>query len=106
MSRQLFQLVFNRLSRDQQIAPKFIGQFLGIDSLPRQMYPPVYYWVDLALGGAIRLSFNTPLLMDICADEAKLAGIPTDEPTCREALSIFQDITTQSFQTTMNKLTK
>lgn len=104
MSEQLFQLVFNRLSRAKQIEPKFIGKFHGVEALPKGDYPPIYYWVDMQLGGSVRLSFNTPLLMDMCSEEAQHAGIQPDERTSKQAVAFLENICTGAFQRTINQM--
>lgn len=61
----LFPLLHNRMSREDQDVPKFIGKFDGVGALPKGEYPAIYYWID-SEHGCFRLSFNTPLLSSWC----------------------------------------
>ena len=104
MSKQLTQLFINHLSDSDQIEPQYIGEFDGVESLPKGVYPPVYYWGDTQLADSIRLSFNTPLLMRICMEQAKLAGIPVDEQMAKDVVAVFQSISEKSFSNTVLKM--
>ncbi len=97
-SKKLFALIFNRLSRDGQLFPRYVGEFDGVGGLPKGDYPPIYSWTDTSKELSIRLSFNTPLLEEICYEEAEKAEIGIDPVTLRGALAILREVSTGAFQ--------
>lgn len=106
MPYDLFSLLHNRMNREGQVAPQFIGEFNGVDSLPKGEYPAVYFWVDKSIGGSVRLSFNTPLLEDWCIEEARQAGINVgiDDEAVQRAIATLQQVATPAFQGVLSKL--
>ncbi|GIK74423.1 MAG: hypothetical protein BroJett021_34110 [Chloroflexota bacterium] len=106
MPHDLFPLLHNRMNRENQVTPQFIGEFDGVDSLPKGGYPAVYFWVDKSIGGNIRLSFNTPLLEDWCVEEARRAGIniSIDDESVKRAIATLQQVATPAFQSMLSKL--
>lgn len=107
MPYDLFPLLHNRMNREDQVVPQFIGEFNGVDSLPKGEYPAVYFWVDKSIGGSVRLSFNTPLLEGWCIEEARQAGINVgiDDEAVQRAIATLQQVTTPAFQRMLSKLT-
>lgn len=105
-AKQLLGLIFQRLDREGCIAPQFIGQFDGVDALPKGKYPPIFYWIDTQQGNNIRLSFNSPLLQTLCEEEGKSAGMVIDQEMIDQAVSAIQSLTTTTFQETMSKIEK
>lgn len=95
----LFPLLHNRMSRENQDVPEFIGEFDGVSALPKGDYPAIYYWVDRELG-CVRLSFNTPMLSDWCVEEAHRIGIDVDasDVAVLEALDTLRQVATSAFQ--------
>lgn len=104
MTKQLTQLFINHLIDSDQIEPQYIGEFDGIESLPKGVYPTVYYWGDTQLKGGIRLSFNTPLLKRICTEQARISGISVDEQAVNDVVAMFQGISEKSFSNTVLKM--
>ncbi len=98
VSKQLFALIFNRLSREGQLFPRYVGEFDGVDGLPNGDYPPIYSWTDTSKDLSIRLSFNTPLLEALCHEEAEKSDIGIDPVTLRGALSLLRDVSAGAFQ--------
>lgn len=106
MPRDLFPLLLNRMIREGQEVPQFIGEFDGIGSLPKGFYPAVYFWADKSAGKNMRLSFNTPLLENWCVEEAFHAGIniSNDDETVKRAIDTLQKISTSAFQSMLSQL--
>lgn len=104
MMQDLFPLLHNRMGRENQIAPQFLGEFRDVQSLPKGNYPPIYFWVDKSIGGGIRLSFNTPLLEQYCLEEAQRAGIQANYESVRRAITRLQEVTTPAFQAMLSKV--
>ncbi len=108
MTHDLFPLLHNRMNRENQVVPQFIGEFYGVDSLPKGEFPAIYFWVDKQLGGNIRLSFNTPLLEDWCVEEARKIGlnIGIEDMSVRMAIATLQDMATPAFQSMLSEIAK
>lgn len=106
MPHDLFPLLHNRMNRENQVAPQFVGEFDGVAALPKGEYPAVYYWIDKSIGGSIRLSFNTPLLEDWCVEEARRVGIDigVDDDAVQKAIATLQQVATPAFQRTLSTL--
>lgn len=103
LTQQLFQLVFNHLSRSGHITPKFIGQFDGIEALPKGKYPAIYYWIDTQQKNSIRLSLNIPLLQSVCERESTQAGIVIHQQIIDDALERLRDFCTTTLQKKISK---
>lgn len=103
-NERILQLVLNRLIAEQKIEPKYIGEFHGVGALPKCDYPPIYCWIDREISGAWRLSFNTPLLSEMCFDEARKAGMSIDDVDVSIAIEFIRDLVTPSFQAALAKL--
>lgn len=96
-TRILFAMIWNRLSAAEETFPKYIGEFDGIDSLPRGEYPPIYSWLDRTRPGSVILSINTPLLEKICRQEAERADLEVDDRTIGEALDFLKEVSYRAF---------
>lgn len=97
----LFPVLFSRLSRQDELKPVFIGQYAGVEGLPKIDYPPIYYWMDTARGVTL-LSFNEPLLRKVCYLEAfdqDLVGDMNEEvmSDINEALERLRSVTQAAF---------
>lgn len=95
----MFPLLFNHLQRTEQLMPKYIGKFDGVDALPRREYPPIYWWEDVSIG-KLRLSCNTPLLEDMCAQLAAESGIfvSRDDSAIESALERLRELSSHAFE--------
>jgi hypothetical protein len=102
----LFPLLHNRMNRENQLVPQFIGEFDGVESLPKGEYPAVYFWADRQLDGSIRLSFNTPLLENWCVEEAQVIGIDVSaaDAVVQKAIVTLQEVATPAFQRMLSEL--
>ena len=98
MPHDLFPLLHNRMNREGQVVPQFMGEFHGVAALPRQYYPAIYFWVDTSTGGAIRLSFNNPLLEQWCREEASIVGAYADSQSIGQAIATLQKVATPAFE--------
>lgn len=98
-AKVLLAVLIARLSHLGMIEPKYIGEFYGIDDLPRIEYPAIYYWQDLK-ASAIRISFNTPLMISLCINEARKQGAALDEnhPALHDAIEAFCKMSLTSFE--------
>lgn len=106
MSHDLYPLLHNRMSIENQVAPQYVGEFDGAGALPKGAYPAVYFWIDKSSGGNIRLSFNTPVLEDWCVEEARHVGIDVginDEPVQR-AIATLKKVATPAFHSMLANL--
>jgi hypothetical protein len=106
MTPDLFVLLFNRVSQEDQLSPQFIGEFNGVQSLPKELHHLVYFWIDKGANGRIYLSFNTPLITRYCEDEAVFAGLNIDKSVINTAVEQFKEITTSTFQSAFPKIAK
>lgn len=102
----LYPLLHNRIINERQDVPEFIGEYRGASSLPKQDYPAVYFWVDSASRGALRLSFNTPKLRSWCVEEAAKHGISvnSNDDCVSLALNTLERLTVPAFTSTMQAL--
>ncbi len=100
-AKQLFGLLFNRLSDAGELFPRFFGEFDGIDSLPRESFPPIYSWLDQTRSGALVLSFNIPLLKRMCVEEAEKVDLLIDDEAIAEAIDVLKDVSIRAFEKTM-----
>ncbi|MCP1599452.1 hypothetical protein J2S82_001409 [Aeromonas caviae] len=96
----LFPLLHNRMNKEKQLTPEYIGEFYGIASLPKGDYPAIYFWVDREISNSVRLSFNTPKLERWCIEEAVANGFNADsiEPNVKQALVTLQQVSTPAFE--------
>lgn len=108
MAYDLFPLLHNRMDREDQVVPQFIGEFHGVDALPKGDYPAIYFWIDKKLGGGVCLSFNKPLLEGWCIEEARRAGIMVDidDAAVQKAMATLQEISMHAFQAMESKMVK
>jgi len=88
----LFPLLHNRMNKEEESVPEYIGEFDGVSSLPKGDYPAIYFWVDRDNSNSVRLSFNTPKLERWCMEEAVANGFNADsiEPNVEQALATLQ----------------
>lgn len=100
MAIDLFPLLHNRMTRENQVVPQFLGEFHGVSALPKGVYPAIYYWVNTAERGAVCLSFNAPLIERWCIEEARTVGLDlaADSDEVRQALTLLQQVSTRTFQ--------
>lgn len=82
MAHDLFQLLSDRLNRDNLKGAQYLGVFNGAAELPTSPVPPVYIWTDGSADGEARIGFNHPLMHSMCVEEAHRAGISVsiDDP--------------------------
>lgn len=101
----LFPFLLNRMHDEGEDVPVFIGDFYGVEDLPKKEYSAVYYWVDTSLNRSVRLSFNTPKLIDWCVEEAQKLGIQVDikDPSVVESVAAFQEIAQKAFLKSINE---
>jgi hypothetical protein len=106
--KDLFPLLHNRMSREKQTLPQFIGEFNGVESLPKGEYPAIYFWVDQKHARSIRLSFNTPLLEDWCIEEARVIGVSVSakDVEVQKAIATLQEVSKPAFQSMLVELMK
>lgn len=100
LQNPLLPVLINRLSRDDQIAPKFVGKFSDLSELPKQSYPPIYWWFNTSIKKPV-LSLNTPLLLDICKSECAKSDISFDETVAdvaSHAIEILNSVSYRSFE--------
>ena len=100
-TKNLFALIYNRLSENGELFPRYIGEFDGIDSLPREAFPPIYSWLDRTGSESVILSFNIPLLERMCVMEAEMMDLPIDDGAIAEAISLLKDVSSQAFEKTL-----
>ncbi|MCM5511656.1 hypothetical protein [Vibrio sp. SCSIO 43169] len=102
----LFPLLHNRMNKEEQSVPAYIGEFNGVSSLPKGDYPAIYFWVDRDNSNSVRLSFNTPKLERWCMEEALANGLNTDsiEPNVKQALVTLQQVSTPAFQAMISEM--
>ena len=102
----LFPFLWNRMNRENQSMPEYIGEFNGIDSLPKRDYPAVYYWVNKENYNNVMLSFNTPKLENWCTEEAIANGLNVDEIATNidQALLTLQQVSTPAFKVMVNAM--
>ncbi|WP_346205291.1 hypothetical protein [Aeromonas salmonicida] len=96
----LFPLLYNRMNKEKQLTPEYIGEFDGIASLTKGDYPALYFWVDREISNSVRLSFNTPKLERWCIEEAVANGFNADsiEPNVKQALVTLQQVSAPVFE--------
>ncbi|WP_429102290.1 hypothetical protein [Aeromonas rivipollensis] len=94
----LFPLLHNRMIRENQSTPEYIGEFNGVGSLPRGDYPGIYFWMD-SYSNNIRLSFNTPKLERWCIEEASANGfnVELSDSSIKQALATLEQVATPAF---------
>ncbi len=97
-AKQIFVRIFNRMNREGTLFPAFIGEFDGVDAVPRGAYPPVYSWTDTSRGGAPVLSFNVPLLEKMCLEESEAAELTIDGEDVGDAISLLKDVSARAFE--------
>lgn len=101
----LFPLLHNRISRENQLVPEFIGEFEGVEALPRRDYPAIYFWIDKQLG-SVSLAFNDPLLERWCVEEARHVGFEMDvtDLAVEEAIAMLRHVTAPAFEESMQAM--
>ncbi|CED61475.1 Putative uncharacterized protein VP1854 [Moritella viscosa] len=102
----LFPFLHNRMNRENQSTPEYVGEFDSVDSLPKGDYPAIYYWVDRENYDSVRLSFNTPKLERWCVEEALANGLNVDlvDPYVKQALLTLQQVSTPAFEAMMKEI--
>ena len=102
----LFPFLHNRMNRENQSMPEYVGEFDGVGSLPKGDYPAIYYWVDRENHNNVRLSFNTPKLERWCVEEALANGLNMDlvDPYVKQALLTLQQVSTPAFEDMMKEI--
>jgi hypothetical protein len=100
MAIDLFPLLHNRMARENQVVPQFLGEFHGVNSLPKGVYPAIYYWVNTAQANAVCLSLNGPLLERWCIEEARAVGVTLDADCVeiQRAMSLLQQVSSRALQ--------
>lgn len=91
-------LCISRLTIDGELKPAFVGEFLGVESLPAGDYPAIYSWVDTSAGGSLQLSHNTSRLVAICEEEAAQAGLELDDDTLSDVIGSLLDWSSKAFE--------
>ncbi len=100
LQNPLLPVLINRLSQDGQITPRFVGKYSNISELPRQSYPPIYWWLNVSIKKPV-LSVNTPLLLDICKSECAKSDIFFDETVAdvaSHAIEILHAVSSRSLE--------
>lgn len=97
LQNPLLPVLVGRLNRTEQITPRFIGKYSGIEALPRQSYPPIYWWLNTSIQKPV-LTLNTPLLLDICKDGCAKSNLDFDDVVADVALHAIEILNTVSHQ--------
>lgn len=101
-ARVLFPLILNRMSREGQMTPNYIGKFPGVSALPRDVvYPATYFWVDTSLGAFV-LSVNNPLIHEWAQQESNERGLIFFDEEVMEAIEMVKDLSARAFQVMVN----
>lgn len=74
-----------------------IGTFHGVDGLPKGDYPPVYSWVDSSADNRCTVSFNTPLIEEVCVDIAVLMEMPPTAGVISRSVDLIVERFTKVF---------
>lgn len=96
-ARVLFALVFNRISREKQMTPKYIGRFAGVAALPRGIiYPATYFWVNTSFNAFV-FSVNDPLLRKWAQQESDKLGLTFFDGEVTEAIKMIKTLSGDAF---------
>ena len=85
----------------EDMLPPNIGEFNGVEALPEGEYPAWYCWIDTSKSNQLALSFNAPLLEDLCCAVAEQKSIPITPEVVDLAKTIFIDTMTKGFKMVM-----
>lgn len=85
----------------EDMLPPNIGEFNGTKALPKGEYPVWYCWIDTSRGGQLALSFNAPLLEDLCYVVAEQKSIPITPEIVDLAKTLFINTMTNGFKEIM-----
>ncbi|MEZ9698818.1 hypothetical protein AB4455_12065 [Vibrio sp. 10N.261.46.E12] len=104
----LYPLLHNRIVKENQLAPEYIGEFDGVQSLPQRDYPAIYYWFDQSNHYRPVHSLNAFKLDQWCREEALIHGLNMEsiDASVNQAIETLNQISMSAFEFMIEEMIK